>query len=92
MTTTNDSTPTPPEAVDLIAALKASLAAAADRRREYDLTIQNLAGNEGNRAQHTTEPAPKFMDNPKACGAPAGSRWGYLPCGCSNDGHGKHVR
>lgn len=33
-----------------------------------------------------------YMDNPKACGAPAGSRWGYLPCGCSNDGHGRHIR
>ena len=33
-----------------------------------------------------------YMDHPKAAGAPEGSRWGYLPCGCSNDGYGRHVR
>lgn len=37
-------------------------------------------------------PQPFYMDNPKAVGAPSRSRWGYLPCGCSNDGHGRHVR
>ena len=41
-------------------------------------------------------PAPyrpkTFMDNPKACGAPEGSQWGYLSCGCSNDGYGRHLR
>lgn len=35
---------------------------------------------------------PRFLDHSKACGAPDGSRWGYLPCGCSNDGYGGHVR
>ena len=33
-----------------------------------------------------------YMDNPKAVGAPANAPWGYLPCGCSNDGYGRHVR
>jgi hypothetical protein len=40
-------------------------------------------------------PAPDrrtYMDNPKAVGAPANARWGYLPCGCTNDGYGRHVR
>lgn len=40
----------------------------------------------------TMDRPPRFMDNPKACGAPAESRWGYLPCGCCNDGYGRHVR
>lgn len=33
-----------------------------------------------------------YMDNPKALGAPANSKYGYLPCGCSNNGKGEHVR
>lgn len=35
---------------------------------------------------------PQYMDNPRACGAPEGWQWGYLPCGCRNDGYGNHVR
>ena len=35
---------------------------------------------------------PYYMDNPKAVGAPANWKWGYLPCGCRHDGHGGHVR
>lgn len=41
------------------------------------------------------QPAPRqptFMDNPPACGAPKNWKWGYLPCGCSNDGFGQHRR
>jgi hypothetical protein len=34
---------------------------------------------------------PQYMDNPPACGAPADWRWGYLPCGCRNDGYGNHA-
>lgn len=34
---------------------------------------------------------PAYMDNPPACGAPRGWRWGYLPCGCCNDGYGNHL-
>jgi len=37
-------------------------------------------------------PPPQYMDNPKAVGAPEGWCWGYLPCGCRNDGYGNHVR
>lgn len=32
-----------------------------------------------------------FMDNPPACGAPKNWRWGYLDCGCRNDGYGRHL-
>lgn len=39
-----------------------------------------------------TERKPTRMDNPPACGAPKGWPWGYLPCGCRNDGYGRHVR
>lgn len=35
---------------------------------------------------------PHRLDHPKACGAPARSRWGYLPCGCTHDGYGRHAR
>jgi hypothetical protein len=35
---------------------------------------------------------PQYMDNPSAVGAPKNWRWGYLPCGCHNDGYGRHVR
>jgi hypothetical protein len=34
---------------------------------------------------------PTFMDNPKGVGAPKGWKWGYLPCGCRNDGYGYHL-
>lgn len=34
---------------------------------------------------------PYYLDNPKAIGAPVGSKWGYLPCGCTHDGHGGHL-
>ena len=34
-----------------------------------------------------------FMDNPPACGAKNKTwPWGYLPCGCYNDGYGNHIR
>jgi hypothetical protein len=36
--------------------------------------------------------APYVLENPPAVGAPKNSRWGYLPCGCSHDGRGGHVR
>lgn len=36
--------------------------------------------------------AKSYMDNPPAVGAPKNSRWGYLPCGCCNDGYGRHLR
>lgn len=32
------------------------------------------------------------LDNPPAVGAPPDWPWGYLPCGCRNDGYGNHVR
>lgn len=32
------------------------------------------------------------LDNPPACGAAPNWPWGYLPCGCHNDGYGRHVR
>lgn len=38
------------------------------------------------------KPEPTRMDNPPAAGAPKGWRWGYLPCGCRNDGYGRHQR
>lgn len=41
--------------------------------------------NEGGRLPH-------YSDHEKACGAPAGARWGYLPCGCTHDGYGGHLR
>jgi hypothetical protein len=31
------------------------------------------------------------MDNPRACGARENAPWGYLPCGCENDGFGNHA-
>jgi hypothetical protein len=34
----------------------------------------------------------RVLNNEPACGAPKDSRWGYLPCGCSHDGMGNHVR
>lgn len=34
---------------------------------------------------------PEFMDNKPAVGAPENWKWGYLPCGCRNDGFGHHV-
>lgn len=34
-------------------------------------------------------PLPK---NPPACGAPKDWPYGYLACGCRNDGTGRHVR
>lgn len=45
--------------------------------------------------RHDRESSPLIrtrMDNPPAVGAPKDWRWGYLPCGCCNDGHGGHVR
>jgi Holliday junction resolvasome RuvABC endonuclease subunit len=42
---------------------------------------------------HTTQWG--MWDNPAgepACGAPRGWPWGYLPCGCCNDGYGRHAR
>lgn len=38
------------------------------------------------------ERIPTRMDNPPACGAPKNWRWGYLRCGCCNDGFGGHVK
>lgn len=35
---------------------------------------------------------PSRMDNAPAVGAPKYWKWGYLPCGCMNDGYGRHVR
>jgi len=35
---------------------------------------------------------PRWLPGEKACGAPAGSRWGYLRCGCVHDGYGGHLR
>lgn len=32
------------------------------------------------------------MDNPPAAGAPKNWKWGYLRCGCCNDGYGRHAR
>lgn len=32
-----------------------------------------------------------YMDNPPAVGAPKNWLWGYLPCGCRNDGYGNHI-
>ena len=32
-----------------------------------------------------------YMDNEPCVGAPKGWKWGYLPCGCCNDGFGRHV-
>jgi hypothetical protein len=32
-----------------------------------------------------------YLDNPKAVGARPNARWGYLPCGCENDGFGNHA-
>lgn len=37
------------------------------------------------------EPRPAVMDNRPAVGAPKGWRWGYLTCGCRNDGYGYHL-
>jgi hypothetical protein len=51
MTTPNKTAPA--AAVDLMAALKASLTAAADRRRERTLALQNIADAEWDRAQRT---------------------------------------
>jgi hypothetical protein len=34
---------------------------------------------------------PAYLDNPKAVGARPNARWGYLPCGCKNDGFGNHA-
>ena len=34
---------------------------------------------------------PAYLDNPKAVGARPNARWGYLPCGCENDGFGNHA-
>lgn len=40
----------------------------------------------GRRVRH-----PAYLDNPKAIGARPNARWGYLPCGCENDGFGGHA-
>ena len=32
-----------------------------------------------------------IVGNEPACGAPKNWPWGYLPCGCRNDGHGRHI-
>jgi hypothetical protein len=40
----------------------------------------------------TKEPDPTYMDNPPAVGATKGWKYGYLPCGCHNDGKGNHAR
>lgn len=34
---------------------------------------------------------PAYLDNPRAVGARPSARWGYLPCGCENDGFGNHA-
>lgn len=33
-----------------------------------------------------------IVGNDPAVGAPKNWRWGYLRCGCLNDGHGRHLR
>lgn len=35
---------------------------------------------------------PYYLDNQRAVGATPGSQWGYLPCGCTHDGRGGHLR
>lgn len=38
-----------------------------------------------------SEQEKTILDNPPAAGAPKDWPWGYLPCGCCNDGYGRHV-
>jgi len=35
---------------------------------------------------------PHYTEYRKAAGAPAGWKYGYLPCGCRDNGEGRHVR
>ena len=44
------------------------------------------------RAALTAALAPKDQPHEKAVGAPANWVHGYLPCGCCDDGQGRHVR
>ena len=37
------------------------------------------------------ERQPTRQDHEKACGAPLNAPWGYLACGCANDGFGRHA-
>ena len=44
------------------------------------------------RAALTAALTPKDQPHEKAVGAPANWVHGYLPCGCRDDGQGRHVR
>jgi len=57
-------------------------------RAGTDDADRNECGCDGGCREDT---GPQFMDNEKACDAPAGWKYGYLPCGCRNDGYGNHV-
>lgn len=39
----------------------------------------------------SSEKVPTYLDNEPCCGAPPNAPWGYLKCGCSNDGFGRHA-
>lgn len=63
-------------------------------RADWDKFVAELSGEITFRVLRVVlaspEP-PSFMDNLPSPGAPKNWRWGYLPCGCRNDGFGRHV-
>ena len=64
-------------------------------KRSGSMTLQqdsSEVGAAGERQDVPRERTKQYMDNPPAVGAPKNSPWGYLPCGCTNDGYGNHVR
>ncbi|HEY2075191.1 MAG TPA: hypothetical protein VGH53_02540 [Streptosporangiaceae bacterium] len=53
--------------------------------------MANAVLQAGRVIRERSERQPQYMDNPKAIGARPGATWGYLPCGCENDGFGSHA-
>jgi hypothetical protein len=50
-----------------------------------------VARVEGGLTGPSTKKEPTYLDNKPAVGAPKNWRYGYLTCGCCNDGYGRHI-
>jgi hypothetical protein len=57
-------------------------------RADWDRFVAEATGEITFRVLRVVQPT--FMDNQPAVGAPKNWRWGYLSCGCRNDGFGNH--
>lgn len=57
-----------------------------------DATEREAEGRvEGGLTEPSKKKEPTYLDGKPALGAPKNWRYGYLPCGCRNDGYGRHI-